>query len=229
MPAITRFCNTISKAERGASGSTRCLRGGPLGFHYGLFGTGQSAVNENVLTCRSRCAPLSTLRYAPRHIGPTSDRYVNVSRIDVEATKAASNPLGSNEGRPRAEEEVEHEVAATRHVLDRIGNQRAGLNRRMQAQILAAAALERIDGGIVPDVGAIASVLAQLHRVKMRHVTDPEHENQLMLRAIERSHSRIGLVPDADVQKVAVDRLAYRRDVIHVAPVDTDKVHCPVA
>src|SRR5262249_7535798 len=116
--------------------------GGPLGFRYGLFETGQSAVNENVLTCRSRCVPLSTLRYAPRHIGPTSDRYVNVSRIDVEASQALSNALGSNERRPRAEEEVEHEVATTRHVLDRIGNQRAGLNRRMQAQILAAAALE---------------------------------------------------------------------------------------
>src|SRR3954468_3913439 len=83
--------------------------------------------------------------------------------------------------------------------------------------------------GVVPDVGAIASVPAQLHRIEMRHGTDPEHEYQLMLRAIERSHSRIRLVPDADVQKVAVDRLAYRRHVIHVAPVDTDKVYCPVA
>src|SRR5215831_4591852 len=116
--------------------------GGPLGFRYGLFETGQSAVNENVLTCRSRCVPLSTLRYAPRHTAPTSDRYVNVSRIDVEASKAAPNPLGSNERRSRAEEEVENELAATRHVLDRIGNQCAGLDRRMQAQILPAATLE---------------------------------------------------------------------------------------
>jgi hypothetical protein len=99
-------------------------------------------VNENVPTCRSRCAPLSTLRCAPRHICPASDRYVDVSRIDVKAAKAPANPLGSNERRPRAKEEVENKVAATRHVLDRIGNQRAGLNRRMQAQILAAAALE---------------------------------------------------------------------------------------
>jgi len=72
-------------------------------------------------------------------------------------------------------------------------------------------------------------MLPQLHRVEMRHVTHPEHEYQLMFRAIERSHSRIGLVPDADVQEVAVDRLAYYRHVIHVTPVDTDKMHCPVA
>src|SRR6476661_6016281 len=63
----------------------------------------------------------------------------------------------------------------------------------------------------------------------MRHVTDPEHKDQLIFRAIERSHSRIGLVPDADVQKLAIDLLAYRRDVVHVAPVHTDKVHRPVA
>jgi hypothetical protein len=59
-----------------------------------------------------------------------------------DAAKAPSNPLGRNKRRPRAEEEVENEVAATRHVLDRIGNQSAGLDRRMQGQILAAAALK---------------------------------------------------------------------------------------
>src|SRR5262249_35672469 len=199
--------------------------GGHSGFRYGLLKTGRSEVNENVPACRSCSAPLRTLRYAPRDTGPAIDRYVDVSRIDVEATKAASNPFGSNERRPRAEEEVEDEVAAARYVLDRIGNQRAGLDRRMQIQTRAAATLECIDGGIIPDVGAIASVLAQLNRVKMRHVTDPEHKDKLMLRAIERSHSRIGLVPNADVQKLAVDRLASGRDVIHVAPIDTDKMH----
>src|SRR5262245_62411349 len=65
-------------------------------------------------------APLGTLRYAPRHSAPALDRYVHVSRIDIEATKAASNPLGSNERRPRAEKEIENKVATTRHVLDRI-------------------------------------------------------------------------------------------------------------
>jgi hypothetical protein len=44
---------------------------------------------------------------------------------DVDAAKAPSNPLGRNERRPRAEEEVENEVAATRHVLDGIGHARA--------------------------------------------------------------------------------------------------------
>src|SRR5262249_20862013 len=99
-------------------------------------------VNERVPTCRSRCVPLSTLRYGPRHTGPATDRYVDVSRIDVEAAKAPSNALSSNERRSRAEEEVENEVATTSHVLDRVGNQSAGLDRRMQGQILAAAALE---------------------------------------------------------------------------------------
>src|SRR5262245_11111099 len=197
-PAFSIRSRRPSVARRAAH--VACA-GGPSGFRYGLFGTGQSEVNETVPTCRSRCAPLGTLRYAPRHTGPASDRYVDVSRIDVEAAKAPSHPLGSNECRPRAEEEVEDEVTATRHVLDRIGHQSAGLDRRMQGQILATATLKRIDGGIVPDVGAIASVLAQLHRVEMRHVTDPEYENQLVFRAIERPHFRIGLIPDADVQK----------------------------
>jgi hypothetical protein len=118
--------------------------GGRSGFRYGPSGTGQSELNENVPTPRSRCTPLSTFRYAPGHTGPASDRYVDVSRIDVEAAKAPSNALGSNECRSRAEEEVEDEVATTRHVLDRVGNQSAGLDRRMQGQILAAAALNEL-------------------------------------------------------------------------------------
>src|SRR5262249_39763759 len=190
------FSNTISKAERIASGSACCLRGRPFGFPLWPFWNrpvrGERDRSDVSLTLR----PLGTLRYAPRHTGPASDRYVDVSRIDVEAAKAPSHPLGSNECRPRAEEEVENEVTATRHVLDRIGHQSAGLDRRMQGQILATATLERIDGGIVPDVGAIASVLAQLHRVEMRHVTDPEYENQLVFRAIARPPFRIGLIPD---------------------------------
>src|SRR5262249_53598767 len=116
--------------------------GGHSGFRYGLLETGRSEVSENVPACRSCSAPLRTLRHAPRDTDPAIDRYVDVSRIDVEATKAASNSFGSNKRRPRAEEEVEDEVAAARHVLDRIRNQRAGLDCRMQGQILAATALK---------------------------------------------------------------------------------------
>ena len=57
--------------------------------------------------------PLSALRYVTRHTGPAIDRHIDVSRIDVEAAKAASDPLGSNERRARAEEEVKNDVATT--------------------------------------------------------------------------------------------------------------------
>src|SRR5256885_945006 len=138
MPAcvtVTRFSNTISKAERGASGSASCLRGRPFGFPLWPFR------NWPVRGERERSDVSLTLR-PPQHAQVRPPSYWSSERslrrrkryIDVEAAKATSHPLGRNERGPGAEEEVENEVAATRHVLDRIGDQSAGLDRRMQGQ-----------------------------------------------------------------------------------------------
>ena len=50
-----------------------------------------------------------------------------------------------------------------------------------------------------------------------------------MLRAIERAHAGIGLVPDAQVQKLAIDRVPDGTDLVHVAPVHADEVNRAVA
>ena len=67
-------------------------------------------------------------------------------------------------------------------------------------------------------------MLAEFDCIQVRRGADPEDEDHLVLGTIERSHPGIGLVPDAEVQEVAVYRPADAGQVIHVPPVHTDEV-----
>src|SRR5215204_4503254 len=74
----------------------------------------------------------------------------------------------------------------------------------------AEAAGER-DGRIVPDVTAIATVAPELDGIEMRGAADSVHEDELVLRPVERPHACIALVPDTNVQKRAIDASANSR------------------
>ena len=116
---------TMSKAERVASGALSCA-GGPFGLPLWPLRNRPVRGGRTVPTGRSCSASLSKPRFAPRHRGPALDRDVDIGRIDVEAAKAAPGPLRRDQRRARAEEDVEHQLAATGHVLDRIGDQALG-------------------------------------------------------------------------------------------------------
>ncbi len=72
-------------------------------------------------------------------------------------------------------------------------------------------------------------MLAEFDHVEMRRRSHPVDKNQLMLGTIKRSHAGIRLVPDAQVQALAVDGGADRRDAVHVPPVHADKVDGAIA
>src|SRR5258705_1674776 len=50
-----------------------------------------------------------------------------------------------------------------------------------------------------------------------------------MLGSIQGSHSRIRLVPDAQVQSFAINCVSYCRDVVHVSPVHAYKMDGTIA
>ena len=58
---------------------------------------------------------------------PALDRHIDIVRVDVEPPKAPPGPLGGEQRRPRAQKEIQHEIAVPGHILDRIGNQPVGL------------------------------------------------------------------------------------------------------
>ncbi len=73
--------------------------------------------------------PLKT-RLKPGPFRPAFDRHIDVSRIDVEPTEATPSPLGRHERGSGSEEEIEHEIASSRHIQDRIGDEPRRLDRR---------------------------------------------------------------------------------------------------
>jgi len=86
--------------------------------------------------------------------------------------------------------------------LSRSARKRRPLRRvKTQGQILPPAAQHRVDRGIVPDVGAVAAMLAEFNHVEVRRRSDPEDKDQLMLGPIKRSYPEAahGSVPTLDV------------------------------
>src|SRR5262249_57095255 len=85
---------------------------------------------------------------------PTPDRDVDEAGLDLERVGPPPDTLRCQEGRSGSTEEVEHDVAATAAIPYRIRNQRDRLDRRMRLQLVHAARPERIDPGVMPDVGS---------------------------------------------------------------------------
>ena len=78
--------------------------------------------------------------------------------------------------------------------------------------------------------GAVAAMLlTEFDHVEMVRRFYPVHKDQFMLGPIKRSHSGIGLVSDAKVQPLAIDRAADCRNVVHVSPVHADEVDGAIA
>src|SRR5215207_9910195 len=58
----------------------------------------------------------------------------------------------------------------------------------------------------------------------MRRAADLVDEHEFVLRPVQRTHPGIALVPEAQVQEVAIDAPADGADIINVTPVHADEV-----
>src|SRR6201995_2218096 len=74
----------------------------------------------------------------------------------------------------------------------------------MQSQIFAPPANERVHRGVVPNIGAVPTMLSEVDRVEMRRRANAVDEDQLVLRTVERAHASVRLVPEAQLQEVAI-------------------------
>lgn len=136
--------------------------------------------------------------------------------------------MGRDQGGAGAAEEVEHDVAAPRHVPDRIGNHLHRLDGGMQGKLFHPPGVPRVDASILTDIGAVAPVLTQLESVDMGRAALLEDEDQLVARAVETAHPAIVLGPDDQVLHLVIDRTAGGEDLGQVAPVHADEVDRPV-
>src|SRR5262245_57291879 len=80
----------------------------------------------------------------------------------------------------------------------------------MHRQLFQAPGAHGVHAGVIPNIGAIASMLAQLEVVDVPSAAALPHEDQFVLAAIEAAHASVGLVPDTEVLELAVDLAASR-------------------
>jgi hypothetical protein len=93
----------------------------------------------------------------------------------------------------RTRRRIEHQVAASRAVLDRVSNQPRRLDGRMRGEFLYPARPDAADPRVIPDVTARTPRPAASKRVHMRHRPFFENEDQFMLRGVERSVPALAL------------------------------------
>src|SRR5271166_5114508 len=135
----------------------------------------------------------------PGHAPPSADCDVDIEGIDLDPAADAARSFGRHQGRSAAQEGIENDIASRRAVEKGVGDQRNRLDRRVQ--LVEPSLLVRLGkgrrAGIVPDVGAVAAVLAELDVVAMGSPRDFEHVYELMARTIKPAHAAIFLDPDA--------------------------------
>ena len=216
---------TISKAEPGVALSER---GRPLGLPLWPL---RNLTARRLLRRRFAHATLrfDPARFLAGHRCPAVNGDIDIGRIDIEAAEPTAAAFRRDQRGARAEKDVENQLASPGHVLNGVGDQRRRLHRGVQRQVLAPAAGHGVHRRIVPDVGSVAPVAAKLDGVEVRRFADPVDEDELVLGAVERTHAGVRLVPDAEVELVAVNQPTHGRDVVEVPPVDADEVHGAIA
>src|SRR6516225_11056268 len=153
---------------------------------------------------------------------PPLNCHIDEAGLDLERVGPTPNPLCRQNGCPGPTEDVEYDIIATRTVPHGVRNQRNRFDRRMKLQLVQAVRSERVDPGVVPDVGPRATVAPQLNVVEVRFFANTEDANQLMLTAVKGALAGIRLYPHREIEHLAVDRVAGFNELADMAPVDAD-------
>src|SRR6202035_897367 len=134
--------------------------------------------------------------------------HIAVVRIIFDQSGKPPRLLRGDHGRPGTAERIEDDGAASAAVPDGVGHEVDWLDRRVPFEVVETPFPESIDARILPHVGPVSTSLAEAKRIHMLCGPDLEHENQLVLRPIERAHAAVGLVPYAKVLQFGKDLFA---------------------
>src|ERR1700732_2867760 len=118
-----------------------------------------------------------------------------IGGVIFDQTGSASRLLCSNQCRAGTTKRIEHDIAPTATVLDRIGNKSGRFDCWVKRELLHSPCSETVHPGVVPNVRPIAASVPKPKRVLVRGGSDLENKDEFMLRTVECSHAAIGLVP----------------------------------
>src|SRR5262249_4467886 len=89
----------------------------------------------------------------------------------------------------------------------------------MRLELVQATRPERVDPGVMPDVGSRAAVAPQLNVVEVGVLAHAEDADQFMLAAVERALAGIRLYPHREIEHLAVNHPAGFDELTNMAPV----------
>ncbi len=126
LPITDRIGSRVGPRLANTTNTRNLTHGAPrvLGAHRANLVEGFAAVLENGV--------------APGIGLPTTNGGVDITRIELETVAAPADPLGGENRRPGSHEGIEHDVAPARAVTNRVGNQRDGLRRWVNGQVVQA-------------------------------------------------------------------------------------------
>ncbi len=152
---------------------------------------------------------------------PAAHDCIDVERIKFEPVAPPPHALRCDYRRAAAEECIKHHLAARCAVHDGVGHQRDRLHCWMQREQVAlfSVARKRIHSWVVPDVAAVAAILAELDIVSMPLPAIFKNKDQLVLAAIKGAHAGAVLGPYADVFQFPISLAASRQHLAHVPPI----------
>lgn len=157
---------------------------------------------------------------------PTANCRIDVKRVDFDAVASAPRLFAGDQSRAAAEEGIEHNLTPHRTIQNRIRHQSDRFDRWMHGQEVALLrpTTEIVDARVIPNICPVASVFAELDVIAVRHLSVLEHENELVLTAIERSHAAVMFHPYADVDQIGISALARSGEFPDMTPVHADVV-----
>ena len=152
---------------------------------------------------------------------PPADCRIDIERIELDAAADPADTFGRQQRRAAAEKRVEDKVAAGRTIENRIGDQRDRFYRGMKRGKVPLFALspEIVQAWVMPDVGAVATMLAQLDVIPVRRPAVLEHEDQLVLAPVEGTHAGIVLDPHTHVFKFGINSERCGQQLVLMAPI----------
>src|SRR5438105_7326573 len=157
---------------------------------------------------------------------PAADDRIDIGGVELQPVAAPAGALGGDHRRATADKAVEYDVAARRAIEDRIGDHRDRLHRRVQRReiALSAAAGEGVGPRVAPYVAAVAPEPAKLDVVAVPGAAVFEHEDKLVLAAVERTHAAIVLDPNTEVFQLAINAATGGQEFFGMAPIHANEV-----
>jgi len=170
----------------------------------------------NVVECNTRVCMHGLLS---GQFLPPPHGLVAIDRIEFNQVCLPLRPLACDEGSAAPAKAVDNEIATARTVPNGIGYKCDWFYGRVHAEFIESLGPKRVRSGIGPNVAAIAAMPAKLDVVQVPSATVLPGKNQLVLAPVKGAHPGVGLRPNNEILKFAINPPTGGEHLVKMSPV----------